>query len=172
MKTRITGGFFLMGFLCIALPSFSQCDVLHRVAPDGTMLYYMEPVNFFWTTAKSLTGCIVTDRENYFLELHPLPFPEKPAGKKLKEDLELTLSNGTDYKLSHYDTRYTGNDTVMEMLYLIDKKALEDFLNFEATKASINMMGDEGIRTYVFKLHKTALQEQLACFLNKPEHKK
>ena len=46
------------------------------------MQYYMEPVNFYWTNAKSLKGCIVTDKENYFLELHPVPFPEKPEGKK------------------------------------------------------------------------------------------
>jgi len=34
------------------------------------------------------------------------------------------------------------------------------------------MMGDEGIRSYVFKLHKTALKEQLACFLKEEEERK
>jgi hypothetical protein len=28
------------------------------------------------------------------------------------------------------------------------------------------MMGDEGIRSYELKLHKSALKEQLNCFLN------
>ena len=120
----------------------------------------MEPVNFYWTQAKSLKGGIVTDKENYFLELLPLPFPDKPKGNKLKRDLELKLSDGNTYKLDHYDTRYIQKDTVMEMLFLIDKENLDQLLNFEVTEARIDMMGDEGIRTYVFKLHKSALKGQ------------
>jgi hypothetical protein len=34
------------------------------------------------------------------------------------------------------------------------------------------MKGDEGVRTYVFKLHKDALKEQLNCFLKEEEDKK
>jgi len=34
------------------------------------------------------------------------------------------------------------------------------------------MLGEEGIRTYVFKLHKSALKEQLTCFLQEKERKK
>jgi hypothetical protein len=60
----------------------------------------------------------------------------------------------------------------MKMLYLINKKDLDLLLNYEVTEASIDMMGDEGIRTYVFKLHKAALKEQLACFLKEEEEKK
>jgi hypothetical protein len=136
------------------------------------MQYFMEPVNFYWTQAKSLKGCIVTDRENFFLELHPVPFPDKSEGNKLKEDLILKLSDGNAYKLKHYDTRYVEQDTVMELLYLIDKEDMDPLLNFEVTEASINMQGTEGVRTYVFKLHKTALKEQLTCFMKEEEERK
>jgi hypothetical protein len=51
-------------------------------------------VNFYQTKAKSLKGGITTDKENYYLELQPVPFPEKPAGNKLKDNLEVTLADG------------------------------------------------------------------------------
>jgi hypothetical protein len=136
------------------------------------MYYYIEPVNFYWTKSKSLKGGIVTDKENYFLELNPVPFPEKPEGNKLKKDLELKLSNGQTYILQHYDTRYVKKDTVIEMLYLIDNKDIEFLKNYEVVQATIDMLGEEGIRTYVFKLHKTALMEQLECLMKEDEHKK
>jgi hypothetical protein len=60
----------------------------------------------------------------------------------------------------------------MEMLYLIGKKDLKAVLNNEVIEAKINMKGDEGVRTYVFKLHKAALKEQLTCFLRETEEKK
>jgi hypothetical protein len=129
----------------------------------------MQPVNFYWTSDKDLKGCVVTDKENYFLELRPTPFPEKPRGNKLKGDIELKLSNNKVYNLSHYDTRYVENDTVIELLYLIDKKDINDLLQFEAISVSLDLMDQEGKRTYVFKLHKKALQEQLACFLKQEE---
>lgn len=172
MKAIIIKFVFALGFLTLSVAAFPQCQILNRVSPDGSMNYYMEPVNFYWTSAKSLQGCIVTDKESYFLELHPVPFPEKPEGNKLKKDLNLKLSDGNAYTLKHYDTRYVENDTVMEMLFLIGKEDIDHLLNFEVTEASIDMMGDEGIRTYVFKLHKTALKEQLACFLKEEEGKK
>jgi len=156
----------------VSISLFPQCEILNRVSPDGSMQYYMEPVNFYWTSTKSLKGCIVTDKENYFLELHPLPFPEKPAGNKLKKRLVLKLSNDSTFELKHYDTRYVEKDTVMEMLYLIDKEDMVQLLNFEVEEAKIDMMGDEGIRSYAFKLHKSALKEQLACFLKEEEEKK
>ena len=64
------------------------------------------------------------------------------------------------------------NDTVMEMLFLIDKEDMDPLLNFEVVEVKIDMMGDEGIRTYEFKLHKSALKEQLACFLKEEEDRK
>jgi hypothetical protein len=172
MKTVIRISILATGFLLSSISVFPQCEILNRVTPDGSMQYYMEPVNFYWTSTKSLKGCIVTDRENYFLELRPVPFPEKPGGNKLKKELQLKLSNDTTYELKHYDTRYVEKDTIMEMLYLIDKEDMEKLLNFEVTEAKIDMMGNEGVRTYVFKLHKSALKEQLACFLKEEEDRK
>jgi hypothetical protein len=164
--------FFLTGLLVISQYSFPQCEIKNRIYPDGSMIYYIEPVNFYQTKAKSLQGGIATDKENYYLELQPVPFPEKPAGHKLKDDLDLKLSDGNWYKLKHFDTRYIRKDTVMKMVFLIEKDVLDQFLNFEVTEVKINMMGEEGIRTYVFKLHKSALKEQLDCFLNEEEKKK
>ena len=163
---------FLLILMIISIPSFPQCEILNRILPDGSMLYFMQPVNFYWTKAKDLKGCVVTDKENYFLGLQPRPFPDKDSGKKLKGDLELTLSNGKIYKLSHYDTRYMENDTIMELLYLIDKKDLNDILQFEAISVTFDLLDKEGKRTYVFKLHKKALQEQLSCFLKQKEESK
>ena len=172
MKTIIKKSLLGLVFFSFSISSFPQCEILNRVAPDGSMQYYMDPVNFYWTSAKSLNGCIVTDKESYFLELHPVPFPEKPAGNKLKEDVALKLSNGESYKLKHFDTRYVKNDTVMEMLFLISKKDIDYLMIHEVEVIMIDMMGDEGIRSYELKLHKSALKEQLACFMNEKEKKK
>jgi hypothetical protein len=172
MKAIVKKNILGMVFLFASVTSFPQCKILNRVSPDGSMQYYMEPVNLYWTKTKSLKGCIVTDKENYFLELYPVPFPEKPEGKKLKEDLALTLSDGTNYELKHYDTRYLENDTALEMLFLIEKKDIDKMMNFEINEAKIDMKGDEGIRTYVFKLQKLVLKDQLACFLNEEKKEK
>jgi len=172
MNTLVIKMFFLMGLLTISQFSFPQCEIKNRIYPDGSMIYYIEPVNFYQTKAKSLQGGISTDKENYYLELLPVPFPPKPDGHKLKDDLDVKLSNGNSYKLKHFDTRYIRKDTVMKMVFLIDKEAIDQFLNFEVIDVKINMMGEEGIRTYVFKLHKEALKEQLECFLKNEEIKK
>jgi len=172
MKARIKISILGIVFLYSSGILFAQCEILNRVAPDGSMQDYMEPVNFYWTNAKSLKGCIVTDKENYFLELLPIPFPDKQQGKKLKKDLALKLSDDIVYELKHYDTRYVKDDTVMEMLYLIEKDEIDSLLKYEVIEARIDMMGDEGVRTYVFKLHKSALKEQLGCFLKEDEKEK
>lgn len=171
MKAIINKIILVLGFLSLSVSAFPQCEILNRIVPDGSMQYFMEPVNFYWTEKKSLTGCIVTDKENYFLELYPVPFPEKPEGKKLKGDVLLSLSDGMIYRIKHYDTHYEANDSVMKMLYLIDKEDMDPLLNLEVTEARIDMMGEEGVRTYVFKLHKSALKEQLECFLKEEEDK-
>jgi hypothetical protein len=162
----------VLGYVLFPVSVFPQCQIINRVSPDGSMMYFMEPVNFYWTSTKSLKGCIVTDKENYFLELLPVPFPEKPQGRKLKKELILKLSDGNTYELKHFDTRYLENDTVMEMLYLIEKEDVDRMLNLEVTEVDIDMLGTEGIRTYLFKLHKSALKEQLACFLKEEKEKK
>ena len=156
----------------ISFQTYSQCDIIHKISPDGTMYFSILPVTFYYTNDKSLKGGLVTDKENYYVAVQPMPFPEKSTVKKMKEDLELKLGNNKTYSLQHFDTKYLKNDSTMQLLYAIDKKDLDDFLNFEAIEAKINMMGTEGVRTYVFKLHKNALQEQLACFLKKEEDKK
>ena len=104
MKAFIIKTALILGFSTISLVTFSQCEILNRVSPDGSMTFYMEPVNFYWTKEKSLSGGIVTDKESYFLELFPIPFPEKPEGQDLKDNLELKLSDGKTYTLEHYDT--------------------------------------------------------------------
>jgi len=43
---------------------------------------------------------------------------------------------------------------------------------FEVKEAKIDMKGDEGVRLYEFKLHKSALKDQLACFLKDEEERK
>jgi hypothetical protein len=161
----------LLSFLALSISSFSQCDIHNRLLPDGTMHYFMEPQVFYFTQAKELKGGIITDKENYFIAMQPVPFPEKSQGKKLKENLEIKLSNDKIYSLPHFDTQYMDHDSTMQLLYLIDMKDVDDFLNFETIQVKIDMKGTEGIRTYVFKLHKKAIQEQLDCFLNEEKNK-
>jgi len=169
MKTIIIKALVVIGFLSYSAAVFSQCEIKNRIYPDGSMLYYIEPVNFYWTEAKDLKGGIVTDKENYFLELLPNPYPEKSEGKKLKSDLVLKLSDEKEYRFKHFDTRYLEGDSIMEMLFFIEKEEMEPLQNFEVIQAKIDMMGEEGIRTYTFKLHKAALKEQLDCFLKEEE---
>jgi len=172
MKAIIKKTILFLGFLSISISAFPQCEIQNRIYPDGSMFYYIEPVNFYWTESKDLKGGVVTDKENYYLALQPSPFSEKPAGNKLKDDLELKLSNDRVYILKHFDTRYMEHDSVMQLLYFIDPPYVDDLLNFEAISVKINMEGTEGARTYVFKLHKAAIREQLACFLKEEENKK
>jgi hypothetical protein len=172
MKALITKGLMLTGFLSVWSGVFSQCEIKHRIYPDGSMLYYIEPVNFYWTEAKDLKGGIMTDKETYFLALQPDPYPEKSLGKKLKSDLVLKLSDGKEYQFGHFDTRYLDGDSIMELLFIIDKDEMKPLQEFEVVQAKIDMMGEEGIRTYTFKLHKAALKEQLDCFLKEEEKKK
>jgi hypothetical protein len=172
MKTIILKSLVVSGLIALASAAFSQCEIKNRISSDGSMLYYIEPVNFYWTEAKDLKGGIVTDKENYFLELQPRPYPERSIGKKLKSDLTLILSDGNEYVFKHYDTRYLEGDSIMEMLFLISKDEIGLLRNFEVSQANIDMMGEEGVRTYTFKLHKSALKEQLDCFLKEDDPKK
>jgi hypothetical protein len=172
MKAILIKSVIAIVSLSFSLPAFSQCNIQHRLYSDGSMLYFFEPVNFYWTSTKELKGGVVTDKENYYIALQPSPFPEKPLGNKLKDDLVLKLSNDSVYLLEHFDTKYLEHDSVMQMLYLIDRKALKDFYTFEAISVKINMGGTEGDRTYVFKLHKSAIREQLNCFLDEDGKKK
>lgn len=156
----------LILFLCFVFTTtgFAQCEIKNKVQADGSMLYYFEPEAFYTTKSKSLKINIVTDKENYFVALQPTPFPDKKEGKKIKDDLIIHLADKKIYKLAHYDTQYRLNDSIMQVLYLINNKDLEAFSNYEAISAEINMKGTEFLRSYKFKLHKNAIAEQLRCF--------
>ena len=147
-------------------PVFSQCDIKSKVGFDGSLYSYVEPVNFYFTKDKSLSGGIVTDGEYYFLSLNPRPVPSKEVFKKYKEKLKVELSNGKSYLLDFYYQDFE-NDSLVEMEFLIDKKDILDFKTYKVELVKINMGGDEGVRTYKFKLHKEALKEQLNCFEKK-----
>lgn len=161
----LAAGYFSFPKIMVSQTTDQPCEILNRIYPDGSMFFYIDPVNFYWTKAKDLKGGIETDKENFYLALQPRPFPKKPDGRKLKDDVEVRLSNDSIYHLEHFDTRYLDNDTVMQLLYLIDKKRLDDFSNFEVISVKINMRDTAGIRTYVFKLHKSALRQQLDCLM-------
>ncbi len=158
-------------FLCFIFntKASAQCEIKNRVQADGSMLYYFEPAVFYTTKSKSLKINIVTDKEHYFVALQPTPFPDKKIGKKIKDDLIIHLADNNTYKLAHYDTLYRRNDSIMQVLYLIDEKDLNAFSNYEAVTAEINMKGTEFVRSYNFKLHKNAIREQLLCFLKEKE---
>ncbi|SEO52359.1 hypothetical protein SAMN05444671_3678 [Flavobacterium sp. CF108] len=149
--------------------SFAQCDVKNKVLADGSMVYYFDPAVFYTTNSKSLKINIVTDKENYFVALQPMPFPGKKVGKEITDDLIIHLADNNAYKLTHYDTQYIKNDSIMQVLYLMDKKDLKAFSEFEAVVATINMKGTEFMRDYNFKLHKDEIVKQLACFLKEEE---
>jgi len=172
VKPSFVRHFLTIAVILLSVSALAQCEILNRLSPDGTMIYYIEPVNFYWTQSKSLKGGVVTDNETFYLGLQPFPFPDKATVKKMKDDLELKLSNDSVYVFQHFDTRYLKHDSVLQLLYLLDKKDLDDLLKFQAVSARINMQGSEGVRTYVFKLHKDAIQEQLSCLQNEKEKKK
>ncbi len=162
---------FLVLFFCFVFSakSIAQCDIKNRVQPDGSMVYYFEPAVFYSTKSKSLKINIVTDKEHYLVALQPTPFPEKKEGKKIKDDLIMHLADNKTYTLVHYDTQYRRNDSIMQVLYLIDNKDVKAFSTYEAVSAEINMQGTEFVRSYNFKLHKNAIVEQLKCFLREDE---
>ena len=93
MKTIFIKSAFAIGFLFVSIFAYAQCEIQHRIYPDGSMLYYIEPVNFYWTESKDLKGGVVTDKENYYLALQPSPFPEKSLGNKLKRKKISTGAN-------------------------------------------------------------------------------
>ncbi|WP_035108381.1 hypothetical protein [Flavobacterium denitrificans] len=166
---RMVSYAILIFFILISFETIAQCDVKNKVLADGTMMYYFEPAVFYTTNTKSLKINIVTDEEHYFIALQPTPFPSKKEGKKIKDDLIIHLADNKIYKLTHYDTQYIHNDSIMQVLYLIDKNDVSSFSQFDAVTAEINMQGTEFIRSYNFKLHKDAIREQLECFLKKED---
>ncbi|KAF2333211.1 hypothetical protein [Flavobacterium daemonense] len=163
------GFVFVVLFLLVNAKAIAQCDIKNRILADGSMVYYFDPEVFYTTKSKSLKINIVTDKEHYFIALQPTPFPPKKEGKKIKDDLVMHLADNKMYTLKHYDTQYIKNDSIMQVLYLIDDKDLDSFSKFEAVVAEISMKGTDFVRDYTFKLHKRAIIRQLACFLKEDE---
>ena len=162
---------FLIVFLLLLRGSVSakaQCEVYEKIFPDGTMYYRAETLLFYRTASFQLSGNIVTDKENYFLGLNPVPFPPKPKGSKIKFDLTVVLKNDTTYTLKHFDSYYRDEDTSFSMLFIISKKDLTAFQTHEVKEVKLNL--GEGESIYVFRLHTEAIREQLACF-SKPKNK-
>lgn len=156
-------------FFLISSKLIAQCEIKNRVLADGTMEFFFDPAVFYTTKSKSLRINIVTDKEHYFIALQPTPFPSKKDGKKIKDDLIIELADKKKYTLTHYDTQYKNNDSIMQVLYLMDSKDVDAFSQHEAVLAEINMQGTEFIRSYNFKLHKQAIMKQLNCFLKEEE---
>lgn len=176
MVGEITGSMNFKRIILVLIPAmivclncFAQCDVRNRVGPDGTMYYYLDAARFYYTPGKQLHGGVVTDKEHYFLSLLPAPFPQKKEAAKLKDNAKVTLSNGRDYELDNFSSRYNKEDSVFLMMFLIPTKAIDDFSNFDIESVTLNMGKSEGLRTYQFSLHKSAVREHLACFLKMKE---
>jgi hypothetical protein len=159
--------FIIISILAAQMPEAkAQCDIKSKLYADGTMYYFIEPLPFYKTDEKKLEGGVVTDNENYFITLYPSPVPQKTEGLKLKSDIQLTLVNQQTYKLRYYDSQYDAGDTVLKMVFKIDKKDIDDLGKFDVDKIVMNM-GKEGERTYNFRLHKAAIHEQLTCLRNR-----
>jgi len=130
----------------------------------------MEPNVLYWGSAKELQGNIVTDKKNYFLGFQPSPFPAKSIGSQLKEHLEVTLANKKVYQLELFNVQYLDDESIMQLLYTINKNDLPDFVKYQIIDITMYMGKEEGIRNYTFTLHKTAIQEQLSCFLKEEKN--
>lgn len=159
----------LLLLMIVASPFYvcAQCAVDEKVLPDGTMYYHAENTLFYKTSSFTLSGNIVTDKENYFLNFLPKPFPEKSVGSNIKTSLEVVLANDSTYEIKLFDTFYRDADTSFSIMYVFDKKQIDPFRRNDVKEVRIDL-GD-GKKTYVFKLHKEALKNQLSCF-NKPKN--
>ena len=146
----------------------AQCKIEQNKFPDGTMYLETEPSLMYQTSKKKLVEKLSTDKENYFVAISPTPFPLKPAGKKVKKDLIVFLSDKT-YTLKHFDSRYIDQDSSFEILYLFNKKDIPDFQQNTIKKIVLNDGLGEDI-VYNLVLHTDAVKKQLGCFLKKKEN--
>ena len=144
----------------------SQCDIKNRVNADQTMYYYLEPEVFYHTDQNTLRGSITTDKDHYFLQLMPAPFPAKGSDVKLNKHVEVKLSGSELLILENYDVRYRKSDTTLALLYLIPKDKVGLFLEQEIDWVNIDMGDEKGPRHYIFVLHKAALRAQLKCLMD------
>lgn len=165
MNTAIFRLIFTLVFISASIIGAAQCEIKSKIASDGNLYYYIGPERFYWSTAKTLTGGIFTDKEYYYLVLWPQPFPPKPAANKMKENLKVKLANDSLYQLEYYYSDYDRGDTSLQMMYLIDKKDVNAFTRSEIHQVMMSLGDSTGLRTYNLKLHKDALQIQMNCFL-------
>lgn len=160
-------------FICLLFLFFlqgsirAQCEVKNRVFPDQTMYYYVEPVVFYQTEKNRLRGNIITDKENYFLQFMPEPFPPKSENKKFKSPAVVHLSSGTTYTLEYYDYRYRRTDSTLALMFLLPKKQLSEFKDNDIVWVNLDVEDEKGPRHYVFVMHKAVIREQMECLESK-----
>jgi hypothetical protein len=93
--------------------------------------------------------------------------------KKIPKDVaRIVLANGESHELEFYDSRYTAEDTVFVMQFLIPDDSFDNFIAHEITTVTLNLMDNDGLREYKLKLHKDAIQEQLDCLFKKVNENK
>ncbi|HQQ95147.1 MAG TPA: hypothetical protein PLQ93_11375 [Bacteroidia bacterium] len=144
----------------------AQCEIINRIFPDQTMYYYIEPELFFQNSKSKLRGNIITDKNNYFLQLLPEPFPPKEEKIKLSKKLKVKLAQDSLIELEFFDQRYRRTDSSLALMYLIPNKLLAAFSEKEIEWVDLDMNEEKGPRHYQFVLHKAALREQLNCLMN------
>lgn len=143
---------------------FSQqqagCDIKKYISPDQTMYYFVETDTFYYTQDKQLKGLVETDKENYFLSLQPVPAPASAGKLKLYKPLRVTLSNDSTYTLEFFDARFA-RDSIYTVMYLFDVKKHQAFLKHNIER--VEMITPNLHETFIFRLHKEAVIEQLHC---------
>lgn len=154
--------FFAVFFFSYLVPSYSQCKIEHKILADETMMHYLEPKIFYKAEEKYVKISLMTDDEYFFIAVETISFSESKV--KIKQDLTLNLANKKQYKLKHYDTQYLDENTVLNVLYMIDKNDLEDFRSDDGLITSINIEGNEFVAND--DLNKKIILEQLQCYFN------
>ncbi len=155
--------FCICAFVFAPVISIAQCEVKNKVFPDQTMYYYMDPVVFFQTEKNLLKGNLLTDKENYFIQFIPSPFPPKSENKKFKSPAIIHLSSGTTYTLDYYDYRYRRSDSTLALMYLLPKKQLNEFKDHDMVWVDLDLEDEKGARHYIFVMHKAVVREQMNC---------
>jgi len=153
----------ICGLMVLTVLAKAQCEVKSRVFPDQTMYYYMDPVVFFQTEKNLLKGNLLTDKENYFIQFIPSPFPPKSVNKKFKSPAVIHLSSGITYTLDYYDYRYRRSDSTLALMYLLPKKQLLEFKDHDILWVDLDLEDKKGARHYIFVMHKAVVREQMTC---------